>query len=132
MNRDPKKLLAELMASNDLNAESRFYRHTLPEFLEPAGEGGLHRLSANDDPSEAVVDVYGGGHISLAMRVGPGLAFAETAESEWQDSDRVCVEVHLADVLEQGGLIYPVESVITDRVWYMTLPSGGVTVRVAD
>lgn len=132
MTPDPNELLAELMASNDLTAESRFYRHTLAEFLEPAGEAGLHHISANDDPSEAVVDVYRGGHISLAVRLGPGLAFAESAESEWQGSDRVCVEVRFGDVLDQGGLIYPVESVITDRVWYMTLPSGGVAVRVVE
>lgn len=132
MTRDLNELLAELMASNDFTAESRLYRHTLAEFLESTGEAGVYHISANDDPSEAIVDVYGGGHISLAVRLGPGLAFAESAESEWQDSDRVCVVVRLADVLEQGGLIYPVESVITDRVWYLTLPSGGVTVRIVE
>jgi hypothetical protein len=31
--------------------------------------------------------------------------------------------------LDQGGRIYPVESVITSRIWYLTLPEGGVRVR---
>ena len=35
-------------------------------------------------------------------------------------------------MLEQGGLIYPVESVITDRAWYCTFPEGSVQVRAAE
>ena len=36
--------------------------------------------------------------------------------------DSVEVEVRLEDVLRQGGLVYPVESVSVERVWYCTLP----------
>jgi hypothetical protein len=43
--------------------------------------------------------------------------------------DRVEVEVRLADIIAQGGLVYPVESVTVERVVYCTLPSGSVTVR---
>jgi hypothetical protein len=43
--------------------------------------------------------------------------------------DRVEVEVQLADILQQGGLVYPVESVTVERVVYCTLPEGAVTVR---
>jgi hypothetical protein len=39
------------------------------------------------------------------------------------------VEVRLGDILRQGGLIYPVESVTVERVWYCTLPEGAVDVR---
>lgn len=42
---------------------------------------------------------------------------------------RTGVEIRLQDALDQGGRIYPVESVITGRVWYLTLPEGGVVVR---
>ena len=65
----------------------------------------------------------------LAQQIGPGLAFSESADHEWLDSGRTAVEVRLQDVLSQGGLIYPVESIVTDRVWYLTLPDGGVRVR---
>ena len=39
------------------------------------------------------------------------------------------VEVRLQDILQQGGLLYPVESVTVERVWYCTLPGDGVDVR---
>ncbi len=121
--------LAELMRSSGFSGESRFYRQTLPEFLTPTDEAGVLRVSANDDPSEAVVNIYGGDHICLAQQMGPGLAFAETRDNEWAASERKTVGVRLQDVLDQGGLVYPVESVITERVWYFTLPQGWVNVR---
>ena len=127
--RDP---VGEQLASLGLRPESRLYRHTRPEFLEPLDEPGTYRISANPDPSEAVVDVYAGGHTTLAVHLGPGLAFAEAADNEWRESGRACVELLLRDVLDQGGRVYPVESVITERVWYLTLPEGGVRVRSTD
>ena len=126
---DTKVALEGLMQENGFTAKSRFYRATLPEFLSQTDQPGVYQISAMDDPSEAVVDVYGGGHITLAQQIGPGLAFSESADHEWLESDRTAVEVRLQDALDQGGLIYPVESVITDRIWYLTLPDGGVSVR---
>jgi hypothetical protein len=79
--------------------------------------------------------------------VGPGLAFAESARPDWQETlelrtikagggrpgagglDTVEVEVRLDDILRQGGLVYPVESVTVERAWYCTLPAGSVDVR---
>jgi hypothetical protein len=43
---------------------------------------------------------------------------------------QVEVEVRLDDVLRQGGLVYPVESVTVERSWYCTLPAGHIEVRV--
>ncbi len=121
--------LAELMRSSSFSGESRFYRQTLPEFLTSTDEAGVLRISANDDPSEAVIDIYGGDRICLARQMGPGLAFAESPDNEWATSKRKTIEVRLEEVLGQGGLIYPVESVITERVWYFTLPQGWVKVQ---
>ena len=121
--------LAELMQAHSLSGASKLYRATLAEFLQPTDDVTRYRISANDDPSEAVVDVYDQGHMALAVHMGPGLAFSERTDSQWSTPDRITVEVQLQDVLDQGGLIYPVESVITDRVWYCTLPDGGVHIR---
>jgi hypothetical protein len=125
---DAKKL-ADLLAENGLTVETRLYRSSRPEYLSPAGSEGAHTLSANDDPSEAVIDVYEGGHLRLAKEVGAGLAFSERSDNEWVAPDRTLVELRLGDALDQGGRLYPVESVITDRVWYVTLPAGGIGVR---
>jgi hypothetical protein len=121
--------LATLKDENALTPHTRHYRCTLSEFLGPQGGDGRCPLSANPDPSEAVNDVYGGGHISLAAQIGPGLAWGMSAENEWQEDGRVTVELRLADALDQGGLIYPVESIIVDQAWYVTLPAGSVAVR---
>jgi hypothetical protein len=126
-----QKKIEETLQSNGLTTETRLYRYTLPEFIEE-NEAGELVLSANDDPSEAIVDVYEGGHGSLALHVGPGLAFSESKKNEWESGDRTAVELRLQDVLEQGGRIYPVESIITDRVWYFTLPEGYVRVKPVD
>lgn len=125
---DTSAKVREVMESSGLTGETRLFRYTLPEFLEPLQEAGAYRISANPDPSEAVVDVYGGGHVCVAAQVGAGLAFAESAD-DWKEPGRTAVEVVLQDVLDQGGRIYPVESVITQRVWYLTLPEESVRVR---
>ena len=121
-------VIEDLMRSNGFTPETRFYRHTLPEFLEPLDEPGRHRLTANPHPSEAVEDIYAQGHIAMAEAVGAGLAFGEVISDAWEEPERVCVGICLRDVIDQGGRIYPVESVIIERVWYFTLPSGAVEV----
>ncbi len=90
---DTKVALEGLMQENGFTAGSRFYRATLPEFLSPTDQPGVFQISAMDDPSEAVVDVYGQGHVTLAQQIGPGLAFSESADHEWLASDRTAVEV---------------------------------------
>ena len=122
-------LLSQLMQDGELTPETLLYRHTLPEFLGPKDDSGFCALSANPTPSEAVHDVYGGGHMALAEHVGPGLAWTATVDSEWANEDRVAVAMRLGDALEQGGLIYPAGSIVTDRAWYVTLPAGEVPVR---
>ena len=131
---DAEAKIRELMESHGFTGETRFYRYTLPEFLKALEEPGTYRISANTDPSEAVVDVYAGGHICLAAQVGPGLAFAESTDdaNDWMGPERTGVAIRLQDALDQGGRLYPVESVITGRVWYLTLPKSGVRVREID
>jgi hypothetical protein len=121
--------LTELLREQGFNGDSLFHRRTLAEFLTPTEDPEVFLLSANDDPSEGVVDVYEAGHSVLAANVGPGLAFTASRAEDWAGDDRVLVEVRLADVLDQGGRVYPVDTVITEAVWYFTLPSGSVRVR---
>ena len=125
---DARAKVSELMESHGFTGETCFYRYTLPEFLEPLQEPGTYLISANADPSEAVINLYAGGHIGLAAQVGAGLAFAESA-NDWEGPGRTRVELVLQDVLDQGGRLYPVESVVTQRVWYFTLPKQTVRVR---
>ena len=93
--------------------------------------GRLYRLAArwaDGRSDDTVVDLYAGGHIGLAAQIGAGLAFAESA-NDWEEPERTRVELVLQDVLDQGGRLYPVESVVTQRVWYFTLPKQTVRVR---
>lgn len=141
---DPKTqaVLDKLLIEYGLAANTCLYREALRDALTPTGTPGVYRLAANASATEAVIDVYGQGYLVQAERLGPGLAFAESARPDWQETmelralksrggqpDRVEVEVKLEDVLGQGGLVYPVESVTVERAWYCTLPAGSVTVR---
>ena len=140
-------VLDRLLEEHGLGGDRRLYREAMRESLSPTDAPGVYRLPANAKPSEAVVDVYGQGHLVQAEQVGPGLAFAESAAPDWQETmemralkagresggaspeARVEVEVRVQDILHQGGLIYPVESVTVERAWYCTLPAGSVNVR---
>lgn len=140
--------LERLLAENGLSQDTWLYREALRQALEPTETPGVFRLTANTAPNESVVDVYGQAHVVQAEHVGPGLAFAESSRPDWQETmqhrafrvtrgpdggppvDRVEVAVQVQDVLRQGGLLYPVESVVVERAWYCTLPSGSVNVRV--
>jgi hypothetical protein len=126
---ETEKILSETLEAHGLDTESVLYRETLEGFLHQDESSGEWWISANPDPSEAVVDAYGGGYGTVASQIGPGLAFTLRADSQWQEEGRVTVAVRLRDVLEQGGLLYPVESVITEPVWYLTLPAGRVRVE---
>lgn len=145
----PKAVLDQLFADNGFTAETRLYREVLMETLTPTETAGVFRLAANAAPSESVLDVYGQGYLVQAEQIGPGLAFAQSARPDWQETmelrvlkagaatrehlaaGRLEVAVRLGDVLDQGGLLYPVESVTVEKAWYCTLPSGSVTVREA-
>jgi hypothetical protein len=141
--------LDQLLEEHGLTGDRKLYREAMRESLSATPTPGVYRLAANAHPSESVVDVYGQGHLVQAEQVGPGLAFAESASPNWQETmelralqarranataptvDRVEVEVRLQDILRQGGLLYPVESVTVERAWYCTLPAGSVEVREA-
>jgi hypothetical protein len=138
--------LEKFLAENGLSADTVLYREAVRDALIPTDTERVYRLAANAAPSESVVDVYGQGHLVQAEDIGPGLAFAESARPNWQETmemrtlklghasgppsiDRVEIEVRLAEILQQGGRIYPVESVTVERAWYCTLPTGSVEVR---
>jgi hypothetical protein len=124
------RMTEDVLGNHGLNRDTVLYRESLVDFVE-RDEAGHDTVTANPDPSEAVVNVYEGGHISLAAQIGPGLAFAEQRDNQWRGEGRVTVALRLGDVLDQGGLVYPVESVITEPVWYVTLPAGRVRVTRA-
>jgi hypothetical protein len=143
---DTPAALNQLLADSGLTLDSSLFREVLFSSLVPSGKPGVFRIAANAHPSESVVDVYAQGHVVQAEQVGAGLAFAETARPNWQETmelramrldkngqmpdPHVEIEVTLDEILQQGGLVYPVESVSVERAWYCTLPSGHVDVRV--
>ncbi|AMW06115.1 hypothetical protein [Gemmatimonas phototrophica] len=144
---DSRVVLDQLLATNGLTSETRLYREALFSALHPTETPGLFRLAANASPAESVIDVYGAGHLVQAESTGAGLAFAESARPNWQETmelrtlrldtshgalpdPHVEVEVQLGDLLAQGALVYPVESVTVEKAWYCTMPAGDVLVRL--
>jgi len=78
--------LDRLLKDYSLAADTRLYREAMRESLTPTDAPGVYRLPANAAPSESVVDVYGSGYLMQAESVGPGLAFAESARPDWQET----------------------------------------------
>jgi hypothetical protein len=133
-----------LLEEHRLFAETPLFREAMRDATDTPG---VFRLQANSNPSESVIDVYGQGYVVQAEQVGPGLAFAESDQPNWQETmemramkmtktsratasgNNVEVEIRLGEILEQGGLVYPVESVTVERAWYCTLPAGSIEVR---
>ena len=141
-----QSVLDKLLEDHGLTPDTQLYREAERETLAPTGKPGVYRIPANARPSETVVDVYGQGYLVQAEQIGPGLAFAQTPAPNWQETvemrvlqarggagkpqmDCADVAVRLGDILRQGGLVYPVESVTVERVWYCTLPYGSAEVR---
>ena len=143
---DIQAILDKLLDEHGLTPDTLLYREAERDVLTATSEQGVHNIPANPKPSESVIDVYGQGYLVQAEEVGPGLAFAESESPNWQETvemrvlqsrggagklpaNSVEVAVRLGDILRQGGLIYPVESVTVERVWYCTVPLGSVEVR---
>ena len=142
-----QSILSRLLEEHGLTGDSRLFREAERSSLSATDTPGSYRLAANASPSESVIDVYGPGYLVQAEQVGPGLAFAQSASPNWQETmemrtlraagnarqtesgDHVAVEVRLEDILSQGGLMYPVESVMVERAWYFTLPQGSIEVH---
>ena len=100
---DEKELRAQVesyLQSAGLTEDKVLYRASLPEFIQ-SNEAGESIISANADPSEAVVNVYEQGHVHLARDVGPGLAFVETQENEWNEDARKLVSIQVKDIILQ-------------------------------
>jgi hypothetical protein len=127
-----QKRLEALFHENGWDASTVLFRATLAEHLSPLGEDGVFEITGNPDPSEAVTDIYGAGHGTLALHVGVGLAFAEQADNSWVEPDRRLVAISPDELRALGGLIYPVESVVTEKVWYLTFPGGTARVRAVE
>ena len=144
-----QSILSKLLEEHGLTEESRLFREAERKSLASTESSGVYRLTANASPGESIIDIYDGpGYLVQAEQVGPGLAFAESASPNWQETmemrtlragdskprsvgdDRVEVEVRLGDILRQGGRMYPVESVMVERAWYFTLPEGSIEVRL--
>lgn len=135
--------LDELCRINGLAPDTLLYREAVRSALEPTATAGRFRLAANPRSPDTVVDVYGAGRVIPAEEAGPGITLAMSWAHNWQETmemrvafaaggspvDRVGVRVRVADLLAQGGLLYPVHSVAAARAWYCTLPTGSVEVE---
>jgi len=123
--------LNAFMQENNLTKDSKLYRYTSDHYLKKIDDQLF--LESKSKPIDMVIDRYHGfSEISIASEVGHGISFLSTREDEYDRSDRVCIEVKLKDVLDQGGLIYTVTSLPAYiKAFFCTLPEGKVKVTVS-
>ena len=132
INKEEQQILDTFMKENNLTTKSVLVRYTSRNYLSEIN-GELY-LDAKTSPTDMVVDRYHGfWEVFLASEVGPGISFLSQREDEYERSDRVCVEIQLKDVLNQGGLVYDVTSLPAYiKAFFCTLPDGKVKVVTLD
>ncbi len=128
---EEEQVLTAFMQENNITSESKLYRYTSKNYLKELN--GEFYLEAKKEPTDMVVDRYHGfWEVFLASEVGPGISFLTNREQEYERTDRVCVEISLKDVLDQGGLIYNVTSLPAYlNAFFCTLPDGKVKAEVS-
>jgi hypothetical protein len=130
ISKEEKQILDSFMKENNLNPESKLVRYTSKTYLKELS--GEYFLEAKKEPLDMVVDRYHGfWEVFKASEIGQGTSFLSNREAEYDRSDRVCVEIHLKDVLDQGGLIYNVTSLPAYiKAYFCTLPEGKIKVNI--
>ena len=128
---EEKNSLNAFMQENNLTAESKLYRYTSKHYLKKIDDQLF--LEAKSEPIEMVVDRYHGySEVSIASEIGQGLSFLSAREEEYDRSERVCVELKLKDILDQGSLVYTVTSLPAYlKAFFCTLPEGKVKVSLS-
>ena len=116
-----------LMKSEGLTKDTKVYRYTSEEHMIKADDG-KYKLSANDSATEMVEDYHKSGHLIMAKYVGQGLAFTLEKDNEYKSEAKICVEMPLSEILDQGGLVYPDRSSYETSSYFLTMPEGSVKV----
>ena len=127
---EEKEVLTKFMLENKLTEDSKLYRYTANKYLIKTGD--YLYLESKPDTTDMVVDRYHGfWEVFIASEIGQGISFLSNREAEYERPDRVCVEIRLKDVLEQGGLIYNVTSLPAYmKAYFCTLPESKVKVNL--
>lgn len=121
--------LEDVMKANGLDKTTALYRYTEEEHLSVDADG-QYWITANPSSPEVVINHYHNGYMTPASEIGPGLAFTQKKDNRFEDEERVCVKVLLADVLNQNGLIYQDKSSGEIDSWFCTLPDSKIKVQI--
>lgn len=125
---EEQQILDAFMKEYNLTSESKLYRYTSKNYLKESN--GEPYLESKKEPNDMVIDRYHGfWEVFLSSNIGQGISFLSKREQEYERTDRICVEMQLKDVLDQGGLIYTVTSLPAYiEAFFCTLPEGKVKV----
>lgn len=120
--------LKEFLKQNGLNENSKLFRYTANDYL--LQDVDVYYIKAKDECSDMAIDIYEDkGHVFVSQEFGKGLSFLSKPEPEYEKENRVCVELNLKDVFDQGGLIYEITSLPAYlKGYFVSLPEGKVKV----
>jgi hypothetical protein len=120
--------LSTLMKSEGLSRDTMFYRYTTEKHLEEFEEG-KYKLFANDEATEIIEDYYKTGQLIMAKYIASGLAFTTEKDTDYKSDLKMCVEMRLSEILDQGGLVYPDPGSFETSSYFLSIPNGFVLVR---
>ena len=121
--------LKNLMESERLTPETKLYRYTNARHLYK-NELGQTMVKANIAAQEMVINHYSNGYITKAEEVGTGLAFCISKDNEYKEEGKLCVEIDLKTIIDQGGKIFKDKSSFEYDSWFLTMPEGGAIIEV--
>jgi hypothetical protein len=121
--------MENLMISEGLTPETKLYRYTNAHHVIK-NDSEETMVKANTEAQEMVVDHYTSGHITKAKEVGAGLAFCISRENEYKEEGKLCIEISLKTIIDQGGKAYKDKSSFEYDSWFLTMPEGDAVVKV--
>lgn len=124
------KIMKELFQEDNLTPESILIRYTSKHYLKESN--GQLFLEAKAEPADMIIDRYHGNwRVFIASHVGQGISFLSERLDEYEREDRVCIEIQLKDIIDQGGLVYTVSSLPAYvKAYFCTLPEGKIKVKI--
>ena len=126
-----RETMENLMISEGLAPETKLYRYTNAHHVFKI-DSKETLVKANTEAQEMVVNHYTSGHITKAKEVGAGLAFCISRENEYKEEGKLCVEISLKTIIDQGGKIYKDKSSFQYDSWFLTMPDGEAVVRLIE
>lgn len=129
MSKDKSSIQKGFLKLEGLEFAEKLFRYTNKWHVKKL-EGTELIVSPNANSKAMIQDIYESGNETMAQEIGSGLSFLKSRDENFEAYDRICISIDLADVIEQGGFLYPDKSRFEEGAYFLMLPTGDFTVTI--